>query len=219
MNAYYHGITVPIQVTRSLEARFWRHANKGAASACWEWQGGLDSKGYGTLRNGDGQRRRLLAHRVSFAINNGELIAGLVICHSCDNPKCVNPAHLFQATQRENTLDAVAKGRLKPSNRNSGTSTLTANLVEILDALRNGERQVDIAARFDTSQTTVSYIKTAHLGLSRKLSDEQVLSIYAAYRCGEMPKAIAQRTGLNHHTIKGICSGRNYACLKAVANV
>lgn len=218
MNAYYQRITKPLHITPILTARFWKRVQVGDPSACWEWLGGLDSNGYGTIRAGNGDRRHVLAHRISFAINKGELIAGLVICHSCDNPKCVNPAHLFQATQRENTIDAVSKGRLKPSYWNAGVSNLNAHIDEILDDLRNGKRQSDVAAKFGISQTTVSGIKTTHLGLSRRITDEQALAIHAAYRNGEKPSSIANRTRLNKNTIKGICSGRNYACLKEVSH-
>lgn len=79
-------------------------------SGCWEWQGSLNEKGYGQLflRNG----KIILAHRYSFEIFIGDLM-GLFVCHRCDNPKCVNPFHLFRGTNTDNMRDAKAKGRLQ----------------------------------------------------------------------------------------------------------
>lgn len=79
-------------------------------SDCWVWQGSKLPSGYGLISVKSKYR---LAHRVSYDLFKGDLIPKLVICHKCDNPSCINPKHLFQATQSKNILDAVEKGRYR----------------------------------------------------------------------------------------------------------
>ncbi|QKY78955.1 HNH endonuclease [Arthrobacter phage Jinkies] len=77
--------------------------------ACWEWKGMLDKKGYG--RANVGQQKTRAAHRAAYEVWNGELDPDLMVCHSCDNPPCINPAHLFPGDQFVNMGDAKAKRR------------------------------------------------------------------------------------------------------------
>jgi hypothetical protein len=77
---------------------------------CWLWSGRVDRYGYGTkMRSG----RRGLAHREFYRSFVGPIKAGLFVCHKCDVPTCVNPAHLFAGTHLENMLDMHRKGRAK----------------------------------------------------------------------------------------------------------
>ena len=91
-------------------ARFLAKVNK--TSECWLWAGGLSDKGYGvfwlgTKRDGKDQ----YAHRVAYEIAYGTIPDGLDVLHKCDNPTCVNPAHLWAGTHTENMRDMFAKGR------------------------------------------------------------------------------------------------------------
>ena len=91
--------------------RFWSKVDKNAANGCWEWLDKLDPNGYGrTYLVEDGKKKWYFAHRLSLKLNNVN-IDNLVACHHCDNPKCVNPEHLFLGTQADNMRDMKDKGR------------------------------------------------------------------------------------------------------------
>lgn len=83
-------------------------------SGCWLWVGGVDADGYGLVTIGsrsDGSRRNGKAHRLSYEIANGPIPDGLSVCHSCDQPGCINPRHLWLGTTSENLADRDRKGR------------------------------------------------------------------------------------------------------------
>ena len=95
---------IPMSIRQRLESRIVIDAVTG----CWNWRGGKDKDGYGSIKI-DGQQCR--AHRVSYEEYIGEIPDGLNVCHHCDNPPCINPSHFFIGTHADNQHDKVAKGR------------------------------------------------------------------------------------------------------------
>jgi hypothetical protein len=75
---------------------------------CWIWKAANTPRGYGIFTV---KKKNIYAHRYSWSFVNGEIPEGMVICHRCDNPSCVNPDHLFIGTQKENLDDMKNKGR------------------------------------------------------------------------------------------------------------
>lgn len=98
--------------------RFWKWVEK-IPNGCWNWKGCRTSRGYGRFQV---HPKTLRAHRVSYFLFNGEFDETLLICHSCDNPSCVNPSHLFIGNSKENVEDMVKKGRLNRNKKCKGIS-------------------------------------------------------------------------------------------------
>jgi len=130
-------------------------------SDCIEWTGCLGNKGYGQrLIKG----KSYLTHRLAYVEHHGlsiEDIDGMLVCHRCDNPPCLNPGHLFLGTHKDNMADMYAKGRENPprGSRNHTSKLTEADIPIIRQMLSVGMTQVSIAKRFGVWQTAISKIK------------------------------------------------------------
>lgn len=145
------------------EDRFWQRVDRRGDDECWPWAGFIHPTGYGTLSNWPSEQR---AHRISWIIHHGPLVSradgGAYVCHTCDNRRCVNPAHLFLGDQKANMADMVAKGR-SPNNR--GTRNPNAKLspsdIEMITLMLNFPtiQQKNIAAAFGVQSAAISKLK------------------------------------------------------------
>lgn len=100
-------------VFETASLRFWAKVRKGSPDDCWEWTASRLPQGYGCFAiSAEGSRKTWRAHRVAYILSTGQPIPdGMCVCHSCDNPPCCNPAHLWLGTTGENTRDMASKGR------------------------------------------------------------------------------------------------------------
>lgn len=127
-------------------------------NGCWVWQKFKDKDGYGFIRV-DGARHR--AHRYSYLKFVGEIPAGMVVCHKCDNPSCVNPDHLFVGTKQQNTQDMFAKGRNGKFDRLKGSCHPMTHLTEadVLDIFSSKMSYLKLSQKYGIGKSTVSRIK------------------------------------------------------------
>lgn len=140
--------------------RFWSKVKK--TDSCWIWTGGHLKHGYGMIRAGGTEHRRLGAHRVSWMIHHNEIPNGLYVLHHCDNPPCVNPAHLFLGTHLDNVRDMHQKGRASGGRMfgNSFRRTTTEEQVrQIRGLFKNRHISYSAIARtFNLGRNTVKRI-------------------------------------------------------------
>lgn len=95
--------------TQPIEVRFWAKVQK--TNGCWLWTASKNSQGYGWIGAGGRGGAMLKAHRVAYELTYSRIPQGLLVCHHCDNPTCVRPAHLFLGSASDNIRDCLAKGR------------------------------------------------------------------------------------------------------------
>lgn len=119
-------------------------------TGCWEWFGSK-AGAYGIIRH---KGKVIGAHRYMYALHNGPIPPGALICHACDNPPCVNPGHLFVGTHKDNTADMHRKGR---ANIPRGSAHSFAKLTERdVVEIRQSDMNVDeLAERFGVSRWTI----------------------------------------------------------------
>ncbi len=140
--------------------RFWRHVIRGADDACWLWRGHCQKRGgYGLFGFASrGPRRTRLAHRVAYELTYGQIPPHLHVCHRCDVGACVNPAHLFLGTPKDNMQDASAKGRTHRGERTPSARLTAANVGEIRERRAQGSTYQSLADVFGVSMAQIHHI-------------------------------------------------------------
>lgn len=143
---------------KTLAERFWAKVDRRGPDDCWEWTKATNEHGYGVLRP-EGRRSGpvLKAHRVSLELAGVE-IEGLVVRHSCDNPPCVNPAHLSPGTQADNMTDRAERGGDPAGSRNGNSKLTEAQVAEIRKRAAAGELHRALAAEYGVSRSNVTRI-------------------------------------------------------------
>ena len=149
--------------TRGLpvEERFALYVEVNESDECWPWAGYCLPDGYGSFWAGElypnGSPKKMRAHRFAYFLAHGSLPAELEVCHSCDNPPCCNPAHLFLGTHADNMGDLASKGRAarQPGEENGRARLKAADVAFI----RSSSEPVHvIAARFNVTTRNIRLI-------------------------------------------------------------
>lgn len=144
------------------EMRFWGNVKRGGPDECWEWQAGLHAKfGYGRMRWGTDWHDEL-AHRISWMLHVGDIPDETpFVLHRCDNPPCVNPAHLFLGTHDDNMHDMIGKGRRRTPVERRGK--LSEADVRRIKALLGRVSVYELAKFFGVSARNIRGIKTGRI--------------------------------------------------------
>lgn len=141
---------------RSLADRFWSKVSTGESETCWPWLASRKDNGYGQAYD-IRTNKPVGAHRLAWELAYGPIPDGLSVLHACDNPPCVNPAHLFLGSPRANSMDMVSKSRQAFGERN-GLSRLTKEKVLEARTLRAGGLTLKaIAQREGVSLQTIHH--------------------------------------------------------------
>lgn len=147
----------------TLRERFERIGWTVTDGDCWEWNGYRNPRGYGMLSRGrreaDGSSPPLLAPRAALELTSGPIPAGMVACHRCDNPPCVNPDHLFIGERLDNNTDMAQKQRTANGERRPQVKLTDAQV----DAIRSryaqgGVSQQALADQYGVSRPNISMI-------------------------------------------------------------
>lgn len=125
---------------------FWGRVDCGEADACWLWTGPSRGHSHG------GYRGKWYAHRIAYELTHGSVPDGLVVRHSCDVPRCCNPAHLLLGTQADNVADAVERGRVARGEKQGLHKLTVEQVAEIRRRRAAGELRVVLAAEFGVSK-------------------------------------------------------------------
>lgn len=204
-------------------------------SGCWLWCGSQIPKGYGTLTSGGASH---YAHRAAYECAHGKGTAqGHVIRHQCDQPCCVNPDHLLSGTNRDNSQDAVRRGRMRAprGEKNAKAKITDAQALNVAHMARSGMTATEIANATAISRPTIyTILKGAnwrHLDVAvpdrrrtrvippygtgedcprAVLTRPQVVAIRARLASGEKGSALAREYSVSQATISSIKVRRNW---------
>lgn len=156
-------LNIPLnRLTYKRIETFWSRVDKSAGeNSCWPWLGSRDGSGYGKMKVDAGINAR--THRIAYLLATGKDPGESMVCHTCDNPPCCNPAHLWLGDNRANQLDASAKGRKPPSDsagEKNGAAKLTAADVDRIRAMiAGGSTNKAIARVFGVTHQAISRIR------------------------------------------------------------
>ena len=126
---------------------------------CWIYDGYLLPNGYGHV---EFQGEKHYTHRLMYEFAKGPIPYGMLVCHTCDTPSCMNPDHLFLGTYKDNMQDCISKGRMAKGSRNGRSKLNEDQVIEIKSLLKKGNSHREIAQEFGVAKTTVSHINTGY---------------------------------------------------------
>lgn len=212
--------------------RFWDNVQVGPENECWPWRGATAGIGYGCTYAHLGERTAQIgAHRIAYLLARDELRQELYVCHSCDNPPCCNPRHLWQGAHKENTADMVAKGRHGFGAKNGQAKLTEKQARDIRARYLAGESSYLIARAFGVCPVLVQKVgdgllwkhldslparrrgrlDTAGGNNSRAiLSEADVLEIRRRYARGETQHSLAATFAVSRSAIEKVVSWRSW---------
>lgn len=153
----------------TLVARFWAKVDRLSVGECWPWKGSRHPKGYGRIRVGGKYGELISSHRVSWEIAHGRMVPeGKQVCHSCDNPPCCNPDHLWLGSNADNVADKVSKGRqarnvvdvpyeTRARGERGGNSKLKE--ADVLKIRATTRPSTEVAAEYSVHPSLIRYIR------------------------------------------------------------
>jgi hypothetical protein len=143
---------------QTVAERFWEKVDIRTPIECWEWLASISVTGYGTFML---DKKTHGAHRIAYELHFGtRLTAQEHVCHKCDNPRCVNPHHLFVGTHHSNMRDMKAKGRHKQTpqlGERHWNAKLTAP--DIIAIRASALTAAQLAERFGVTDTMIRLIR------------------------------------------------------------
>lgn len=145
----------------TLEERFWSKVDKKSDDECWNWLASTHRKGYGQINLGDRGKGMISSHRLSWIIHYGEIPNDMHVLHKCDNPKCVNPKHLFLGTNIDNVRDMKQKGRTRKGENHWNSKLTEKDVMEIKTSYIPWNRNYSLSAlakRFGVDVGTIHAI-------------------------------------------------------------
>jgi HNH endonuclease len=168
--AYRQGCPLPKGASKLIEFRsaklgrppnqpadLWARVAIGGPDECWPWLGSTRGRGYGDFKIGG---HHVVAHRLAFELATGTDPGDLLVCHTCDNPPCCNPAHLFLGTVADNNRDKQHKGRQTRllGSRNPNAKLSEADVREIRRRRAAGEKGRTLAREFEVSPSRITML-------------------------------------------------------------
>lgn len=170
------------------EDRFWGHVDKVSSPyECWLWTKGKSTRGYGQVSF---HGRHMRANRVAWILTHGDIPDDMIVCHNCpggDNPSCVNPAHLWLGTHKDNAIDRERKGRSK--HKGGGGFGDRNGMRQHPESVLRGERNA-----------------------RAKLTNQQAEAVRARYNPpNNTLKQVAEEFGVSIRTTHRIILGKSYS--------